>query len=181
MALAIRAIFIEFILWLRALPSRRGEFDWNTISIPLRVDGVRRRDFVIKGNSSKIGKYREMRRDKWTTRRCKFLKGSESAQRRKIESINLSENLRSEIKLFSCNFYDMYPFSSEMLLSSQCRSTACRRDFVAQGKLRQTLETNGKCNGERIARSKDGLFQRTMKMERGGIESICHFERFWRK
>jgi len=41
-----------------------------------------------------------------------------------------------------------------------------RCDFVARGKLRQTLENIGKCSGEGIARSKDGLFQRTMKMGR---------------
>lgn len=116
-----------------------------------------------------------MRRDKWTTRRWKFLKGSESAQRREIESINLSENLRSEIKLFSCNFYDMYPFSSEMPLPSQCRSTARRRDFVAQGKLRQTLEAIGKCNGERI---EGRTFSKDDESGAWGIESICHFGRF---
>ena len=32
---------------------------------------------------------------------------------REIESINLSEKLRNEIKLFSCDFYDMYPLRSK--------------------------------------------------------------------
>lgn len=112
--------------------------------------------------SSKIGKYREMRRDKWTTRRWKFLGEQIPLRRCGIELTNLSESLRSEIKLFSCNFYDMYPFPRSK------RSMRLER----RG---ETSETNLNIEVEhwRLSRSAasdrgKGLFQGTMKMEHWG-------------
>lgn len=111
-----------------------------------------------------------MRRDKWTTRCWKFLKGNADLQRREIESINLSESLRSEIKLFSCNFYDMYPFSIEMPLSSQCGS---RCDFVAQ---RTTSSNIGECR--QVQRRRDSEIEgRTFSKddENGAFGELSRF------
>jgi len=63
MARVADAIFIEFILWLDAplypRARHRGEFDWNAISISLRVDGGKPAISSQRGNLDenwKIGK-----------------------------------------------------------------------------------------------------------------------------
>jgi hypothetical protein len=67
---------------------------------------------------------------------------------REIESTNISR--RSEIKLFSCDFYDMYPFRSNMPLPSQCRSMTWRHNFVARENFIKHRGNIAKCSGEEI-------------------------------
>jgi len=105
------AIFIEFILWLRAPPESPRRVRLNAISIPLRVDGMRC-DFAVKGNLVENWKTSGNVPRQTDDKALEILK-EERVKYSEIESINLSEKLRNEIKLFSCDFYDMYPLRSK--------------------------------------------------------------------
>lgn len=60
-----------------------------------------------------------------------------------------------------------------MLLSSQCRSTARRREFVARGKLRQTLESIGERGAEGIVEIEERTFSKDD--ENGASEELSRF------
>lgn len=169
MALATGAIFIEFILWLRAPPESPRRVRLKCYFHPVARRWREEAWFRRKRKSRQ--KLENIWRSAETNGRDKALEISGGAANLLrccgIELINLSENCRSEIKLFSCNFYDMYPFSIEMLCF---RLNADRRrgDFVIQEKLRQTLKTIVECSEiEGRTFSKDG--------ENGVFEELSRF------
>ena len=69
-------------------------------------------DFAVKGNLVENWKTSGNVPRQTDDKALEILK-EERVKYSEIESINLSEKLRNEIKLFSCDFYDMYPLRSK--------------------------------------------------------------------